>query len=221
MRFAVIIPSRIVGNLTKCMQAVRRWESRASITVVDDGLDHLPLGVSPDCLVLGAKPFIYARNINIGVRAARERFNPDAFILLNDDALLVTPGGFSQLMRDAEALPEYGAIAAVSNHVGNVAQRPQSIGLREEPRMLCFICVLITRAAMDAVGELDERFVAYGWEDNDYCRRIRAAGFRLGIDDRCYVDHGSLTSTFRGNPNVGLDVSAGREIYRAKWGDVL
>ena len=116
--------------------------------------------------------------------------------------------------------PEFGAISAVSNHVGNVAQRPQSIGFREEARMLCFICVLITKAAIEAVGELDERFVAYGWEDNDYCRRIRAAGFRLGIDDRCYVDHGSLRSTFRGDPNVGLDISAGRDIYLAKWGDV-
>ena len=78
--FSVIIPSCSSRNLIHCMRAVRSWELQASITVVDDGLDDYP-GPEPDFLVPGVKPFIYARNINIGIRAARNRFNPDAFIL--------------------------------------------------------------------------------------------------------------------------------------------
>ncbi|HEV2169932.1 MAG TPA: hypothetical protein VGR40_03235, partial [Candidatus Binatus sp.] len=71
-------------------------------------------------------------------------------------------------------------------------------------------------------GLLDERFAnCYGWEDNDYCRRVRESGLKLGIFDDCFVDHSSLHSTFRGMPRAGGDISQGREIYRQKWGDTL
>jgi len=90
------------------------------------------------------------------------------------------------------------------------------------------VCVLIPRRTIETVGLLDERFGGltangqriYGWDDNDYCRRVRNAGLKIGIHDGCYVDHGSLKSTFRGDPRAAGDISAGRELYLAKWGDL-
>jgi|HubBroStandDraft_2_1064218.scaffolds.fasta_scaffold05955_7 GT2 family glycosyltransferase len=216
MSFSVIIPSRKASNLVPCVEAVRRAEPTAEILVIDDGIDwsaawHLKPIVK---VIEGVKPFVFARNMNLGIQACA-----GDVILLNDDALLETPFGFHELEEASLAHLEYGVISAVTNVVGNLAQQPRDMGLREEPRSLAFVCVYIPRATIDRIGLLDERFTSYGWDDNDYCRRAREAGLKLAIFDDCFVDHDSLHSTFRGLPRAAGDIAPGREIYRAKWGD--
>lgn len=213
---AAVIPSKTPANLRACMDAVRRQDRCVRLMPVYDAADWSGI---PEYFqgfgTLGEMPFIYSRNCNHGIRAAE---NSDV-ILLNDDALLQTPGGFTGMQQEAEKYPEFGLIAATCNNVGNVNQWPRGIGLRED-RMVCFVCVLIPRRTIEKVGLLDERFTAYGWEDNDYCRRVREAGLKIGIFDGCYVDHASLTSTFRGPAGAGGDIRPGAEIYRQKWGDL-
>jgi glycosyltransferase involved in cell wall biosynthesis len=244
---SVIIPSRTASNLIPCVESVRKHEPNARVIVVDDGLDlsaadaaapvhgHCWLcSMDPAQRIPGVKPFVYARNVNLGINRTRgvvdvrrmrdpgPRYTAGPFeddvVLLNDDALLKTPGGFSLLQRAAEENPEYGVIAATCNNVGNRNQCPQGIGLRADPRIVCFIAVLIPRRTIDLVGLLDERFVGYGFEDDDYCLRVRRAGLKIGIHDGCYVDHGSLKSTFRGNPAAPADLSLGMKIFINKWG---
>jgi GT2 family glycosyltransferase len=223
MKLAVIIPSGSVKNLEPCLAAVRLHEPDMPVVVVSDGLELGAVAAMryPGVMVApGVKPFVFARNVNIGIRAADELCAPEGIILLNDDALLKTPGGFTMLGLEAEARPEYGIISAVTNSAGNPNQYSRGSGFRDEPRVLCFVCVLITAAALHCTGPLDERFDAYGWEDNDLCRRAREYGLRLGVSESCFVDHLSLKSTFRGDPRAGGDISKGAAIYRAKWGDL-
>jgi GT2 family glycosyltransferase len=228
MSFSIIIPSRNAANLVPCVGAVRRHAPGAEIVLVDDGIDWNPRHLatpteSPQdphvksvvTVIQGAKPFIFARAANMGIAAARD----NDVILLNDDALLETPFGFHKLEAASQAHPEMGLISAVTNLAGNPAQRPQDIGLRKETRTVAFVCVYIPRRTLDRVGLLDERFTAYGWEDNDYCRRTREAGLEIGIFDDCFVDHASLHPTFRASPRISGELRAGREIYCAKWGD--
>jgi GT2 family glycosyltransferase len=225
---SVVISSRLASNLVPCIESVRCREPALRIIVVDDGLD-LSEGdaksktecflcdTDPALRVAGGKPFVYARNCNIGIRAAGD----DDVILLNDDALLRTPNGFSQMQTITNIHEEWGIISATTNVVGNPAQQQHvGRGLRDEPRAVAFVCVLIPRRTIERVGLLDEDFTAYGWEDNDYCRRVRHAGLKIGIFDGCYVDHGSLQSTFRGDPRSAGDIRAGAEIYKSKWGDL-
>jgi len=222
---SVIIPSKTASNLLPCLTAVHLHEPAARLLVVDDGVDWdafrngllEPLWASIELLWAGARPFIFARNCNYGIDIAGP---DDDVVLLNDDALLRRPGGFTAMQRAAEEHPEYGVISATTNLAGNPAQQPHGIGLREEPRTVAFVCVLIPRRTIQAVGLLDETFTAYGWEDNDYCRRVRNAGLKIGIFDGCYVDHGSLRSTFRGSPRAPGNIALGAAIYRAKWGDL-
>jgi len=197
--------------LEQCINAIRGAGETCRIIVVDDGLDHKPDGAT---YVAGIKPFCFSRNANIGIRAAGE----DDVVLLNDDALLRTPGGFTLLQREAKEHPEYGLIAATTNNVGNPNQLPQGKGLRAERRMVCFVCVLIPRLTLDIVGGLDERFIAYGHDDDDYCLRVRLARFRIGIHDGCFVDHATLPSTFRGSAHASGDLKQNAAIFRAKWG---
>jgi O-antigen biosynthesis protein len=226
-----VIPSRNAVNLAACVRAVREHEPGLRIIVVDDGIDwHEYIQLIPDQVqdimdnaVAAPKPFIFARNANIGIRAAGE----DDVILLNDDALLLTACGFSEMQKEYYWHPSewWGLTSSACNNVGNPNQhlkRHPPISeddlMRDEPRTLCFVCVLIPRATYKTVGPLDERFEGYGLDDDDYSLRVRKAGLKLGIFDGCYVDHGSLTSSFRGPAGAGGDFTANMKLFIEKWG---
>lgn len=250
MNLSVIIPSKTVGNLQDCVAAVDRHDREVRVIVVDDGVywDGSPVGFQAgDLIVQGAHPFVFARNVNLGIAAA----GSDDVVILNDDALLETPGGFSLLQKTAQEHPEYGLIASTCNNVGNrnqwrrkayesgTQEHPEncncgtcgpgrrtvvfghhdlSAGLREEPRMVCFVCVLIPRRTIDKVGLLDTRFVGYGLDDDDYSLRVLQAGLKIGIHDGCYVDHGSLTSSYRGDPKAPSDFRPNLKLFIEKYG---
>ncbi len=222
---SVVIPSRNVSNFIACFKAIREHEPNLSAIVVCDDMppDDLRLLLNLEenhwkfRMTGGVKPFVFARNVNIGI----ERAAPDDVIVLNDDALLKTPEGFTLLQQAAEEHPEFGIIAATTNNVGNTNQWPRVVGvrgLREDPRMVCFVCVLIPRRTIDAVGLLDERFIHYGMDDDDYSLRVRNAGLKIGIHDGCFVDHASLPSSYRGPAGAGGNYLPNLEIFKEKWG---
>lgn len=256
MSLSVIVPSRTPRNLLACITGIRAAGETCRIIVVDDfpvaGMAQTVLEDCPNAgnveIIAGVKPFVYARNCNVGIAATqggwvfadafpelwekhRDRsitpgitpgldlhaYVPgDDVVLLNDDAIMRTPGGFTAMQKLAEEHPEYGIIASTCNQVGNMAQWPKGVGLRDEPRMVCFVAVLIPRRTIDLVGLLDERFVHYGCDDDDYSLRVRLAGLKIGIWDGCYCDHGSLISTYRGLSSA--DCAPNLEIFRQKWG---
>lgn len=216
MNLSVIIPSRTAANLIPCVEAVRRHEPEARIVIMDDSPAlslHPKPGWMPVVAIEGVKPFIYARNCNLGIRAA----GSDDVILLNDDALLETTGGFRAMQRASELHTEYGVIGAVTNVTGQPLQRPHGIGLREVPH-IAFVCVLIPRRTIDRAGLLDEQYcLDYGVEDLDYCEACRRSGLKIGVFDHCYVDHGSLTSSFRGDPSNPRSFAKNKALFDAKW----
>ncbi len=224
MPLSIIIPSKTASNLIPCVRAIREAGEEHRIIVVDDGLDldmatrefvAFTIDAHPCEMIQGRKPFCFARNINLGIKAAGD----DDVILLNDDAKLVTPLGFTMLARLAQ-MPEYGIVSSTCNNVGNPLQNPgpDTYGLRDEKRTLAFVCVAIRREVLNKVGPLDEEFVGYGLDDDSYCLRTRRAGYKLGIFDGCYVDHGSLVSTFRGMPGAGGDFTGNMRIFIEKYG---
>src|SRR3954463_8946385 len=102
MSFSVIIPSRTDSNLHACVDAIREAGETCRVIVVDDGLKDR----RADCeYVQGVKPFVYARNCNLGIAAASglqllseqkyesgqiatyQSSKPD-ILLLNDDCTL-------------------------------------------------------------------------------------------------------------------------------------
>jgi glycosyltransferase involved in cell wall biosynthesis len=224
----VIIPSKTFSNVVPSAAAVSMLNPEARTIIVDDGIDwnanvashpiinidDIHIGGKKVERVKGERPFIFSRNVNIGIRAAGR----DDVLILNDDAILKTPGGFSLLQKAAAEHPELGVIASTTNAVGNRNQLPKGVGLREDPRQVCFVAVLIPRTTLDKVGYMDDRFTAYGFDDDDYCYRVRRAGLKIGIHDGCFVDHASLKSTFRGEPMTGGNLDAGRQIFIDKWG---
>lgn len=227
MSYTVVIPSRTLTNLTACIAALRAAGEMCRVIVVDDGLssDSWTANAGLWACVEGQKPFVFARNVNIGIRAA----GADDVIVLNDDALLKTRDGFARLARDVIEHPEYGIIAPGVDWCGTQNQLYSAIqsGLRDEKVMLAFICAYIPRRTIDLIGLLDERFAVnaggpgargYGLEDDDYCWRVRGAGLKLGVQNDVFVTHTELPSTFRGDPAHPANVFAHEALFAAKWG---
>lgn len=235
MGLSVVIPSKTADNLVACVGAIQRNESALQVIIVDDGIAWTGcresiLGKTRTIVAVpGSKPFVFARNCNIGIRLA----DRDDVIVLNDDALLKNVGGFHTMQQQYQENPGFGLIAASVDRCGTPCQhRQDEEGLREatDP-MVAFICVFIPRSTIDKVGLLDERFgvnagtdcPAYGVEDDDYCWRVRAAGLKLGVSDSCFVTHTELPSTFgfrdakRGAPKTA-DILPHKKLFREKHG---
>ena len=216
----VVIPSKNPDNLYYCLKALRKHEKEVRIVIVDDGLDRAIIKKFPDngkniAIIQGIKPFIYARNCNLAMKCVPS----DDIVLLNDDALLETPKGFTRLQHESMNNTSYGIIGATTNVTGQILQRRQNIGLREVPH-IAFVCVFIPRRTLRQIGYLDERYcVDYGVEDRDYCTAVRRAGLKIGVHDSCFVDHGSLISTFRGDPKAPKSFQQNLKLYREKWGE--
>jgi len=108
-------------------------------------------------------------------------------------------------------LEQYAAAALVPTH-----------------RTICFLGALFTPDVLAEIGELDERFNAYGWEDNDYSRRVQEAGMALGVMRLVRVNHGldarGMNTTFlqtRTPQEMRALFLKGRDIYLDKWGSSL
>jgi len=211
-----IIPSKNTLNLEKCLEAWFLCEPAAQAVVIDDGLEDFDAQLwFPRVTVLaGQKPFIYARNCNIGIKHALAS-GAKHVVLLNDDAEIQTPLLISAMV--ASWPNGVGLAAPACTNVGNLRQKPKyAAGWVEEPRMVCFTCAVIPRSTIETVGLLDERFNAYGFDDDDYCLRVRQAGLKIAICHDGWVRHDHLPSTFRAAGYA--DLSAGRKIFIEKWG---
>lgn len=218
---SVIIPSKTAANLSVCVRAIDNLDPDVRMIVINDGLEHHPAIVREISYIPGIRPFIFARNCNLGITAAGK----DDIVLMNDDAILKSTLGLSKMQRAAQT-QGWGLLSACTNVAGNPAQLPTE-GNRVRGLIgptpgnsfptVAFVCVFIPRSTIEKVGYLDERFTAYGWDDNDYCRRVNMAGLKIGVHDGCFVDHGSLKSTFRGAAYASGDINEGRRIYLAKW----
>lgn len=220
MAYKVLIPSRNPDNLVACVTSILRNEPELhseEIVVIDDGARVKAEPQLPKLSwIEGQRPFVFARNVNLGLMGVKSDV-----ILMNDDATLETKYGFSDLYRLGShwGLAAPAVVGAVGNH--NQRHKPDGELIRKESRALCFVCVLIPLATQECVGLFDERFTAYGWEDNDYSKRVLDAGLEMAVLECCVVSHGVLPSTFRSGKShreLGQMGDGGLRIFKQKWG---
>lgn len=170
----------------------------------------------------------FAPAVNQGLKVA----SGQQILLLNNDCV-VTTGWLEGLLEALYDHPSNGLIGPVSNSVSGDQQIPVSYSdlssldgfawdqrsnraLTETNRLVGF-CLLFRRELMDRIGLLDERFEIGCFEDDDYCRRAAAAGYRALIAHHVFVHHFG-SATFRGS---GVDFAAimtrNEQRYRDKW----
>lgn len=165
-------------------------------------------------LVRNKRNLPFARAVNAGMRAARGTH----FCWLNNDAV-VGPGwreGLESALLDAPRTAAAGPLTSNMAPPDQIARRAGS-GTQEVPFLGGF-CFMLHRDAFLEAGPLDERFV-WGWEDMDYCLRLRRAGFGLRLARRVFVEHAG-SATIRTLPAPGRRRSdlSNRRLLRRLWG---
>lgn len=176
------------------------------------------------------------RGFPAGMNRGMERARGDYIVLLNNDTVpsfrwLDNPLHLFQEKRRA------GIVGPVSNrvirqqkvktHCRSVADihRYSRLYNRLNPakwkktKLLSGFCMIFPRQLMEDIGELDERFGAGTYEDDDYCLRAQMAGYTCWIAGDTYVHHfGNQSFKRRGRREFRKILRQNRQYYMYKWG---
>jgi GT2 family glycosyltransferase/glycosyltransferase involved in cell wall biosynthesis len=183
-------------------------------------------------IILNSENLGYAGGNNIGLKAATGEY----IVLLNND-VYVTKGWVNDLIRPLVMDPSIGLVSPITNNIGNeqkvaIAYSNMSEMAREAKKIVrrhkrsrfetdsvAFFCAAIRRELIEKVGLLDEVYGQGFFEDDDYCMRVRQAGYRIQIVDDVFIHH-HLSASFDalGAARKQTLMELNKAIFEEKWG---
>lgn len=210
---AIVIPAYTdVARLRMCLESVfdRTQYPNFTVVVVDnsgaaevrDYLRELASRTPNLRLVLNEQNLGFPRAVNVGIAAA----GPCEYVALLNDDTVVTRGWLGRLLRHLET-PGVELVGPVTNWAGNearievdyeaiddmegfaAAHARRHEGVVADIPMLALFCAVMRRELLDRVGLLDERFGIGMFEDDDFSRRVRAAGGRVVCAEDVFIHH--------------------------------
>ncbi|HET7931886.1 MAG TPA: glycosyltransferase [Rhodanobacteraceae bacterium] len=242
-KVSVIVVTYNNLELTRvCLDSLERLSDYANmeVIVVDNAsADDTPTflcewaaGHADRRVILNDKNLGFAAGNNVGLAAA----SGDYLVMLNNDTH-VTPGWAQTLMAHLRRDAGLGMIGPVTNNIGNEARieieyadmqdmlaraaayTAHHAGQEVPLRTAAFFCVMMPRAVYEKVGPLDEAFGIGFFEDDDYCRRVEAAGWRVACAEDVFIHH-HLSASFNKLKQESRQAlfERNKAIYEAKWG---
>jgi len=224
----------------KCIESLKRnTEADYELIIVDngsnDGTREYLNGIKKEQdnikLIFNEKNIGFAKANNQGIVLAEGEY----ILLLNNDVLL-TKGWLNRLIACAESDPEIGVVGpctnkAVGQQVVDVQiemedqliqkyaymQLMKNAGNWFETHRIIGFCMIIKKEVIERVGMLDERFGPGGFEDYDFCLRVKQAGYKVMIASDVFIYH----IGGQGYSNNDLDYDKLRhqnvQIFIEKW----
>ena len=178
-----------------------------------DYLDSLVIEHSWLRLIRNSENIGYTRSANLGLKAARA----DWVVLLNSDTVLTTDWleGLLECALSRQVIKAVGplsnaatfqSVPSMRGENGNfiINELPDHVSIEQMAKLIRSVssksfplvpvlngfCMLLSKAALDQVGYLDEDHFPRGYgEENDLCLRLLQAGHGLAIADHVYVHH--------------------------------
>ncbi|WP_273226425.1 glycosyltransferase [Geosporobacter ferrireducens] len=220
-----------------CIDSIRKYtdEGTYEIIVVDnhstDGTVEWLKEQKDIRAVFNNENLGFPKGCNQGIKIAQG----DSILLLNND-VIVTPNWLSNLSTCLYSAEDIGAVGAVTNSCSNYQTIPipyktiaeivpfaqknniSNSALWEERSRLIGFCLLIKREVVEKIGLLDEQFSPGNFEDDDYCYRIRKAGYRLMLCKDAFIHHFGSASFSKNRQEFGDILSVNRKKFIDKWG---
>ncbi|MGH2944074.1 MAG: glycosyltransferase, partial [Solirubrobacteraceae bacterium] len=228
-------------HVARAVRSIRRTTDRDRVTIIvaDDAsaaadVERLKAVGGIDMLVLGEQNAGFAANANRGLARADPRLD---VVLLNAD-VVARARWLDCLQYAADGACDIGIVGAKLVYPGGRIQhagahrnrgapewfdhrfrfKPAAYGPANIPAPVLAVtgaCMYLTRAVLDTIGLLDERY-PMAYEDVDYCLRAWHAGFGVTYFPPATLAH--LESATRGT-GVGPRERASQDAFWRRWGD--
>jgi GT2 family glycosyltransferase len=171
----------------------------------------------------------YSKSANRGIKAARA----DWVVLLNSDTI-VTAGWLEGLVDCALTDEAVAAVGPLSNAASiqtiasrglsaetapeNMATLVKRVSKKRYPRVpfLCGFCTLVSRAALEKIGYLDDANFSDYCVDDNMSLGLLNAGYKLSVADDVYVHHLSAASFGKGAKRDRM-IAEAREKLKSIW----
>lgn len=238
--FSIIIPAfNQLGYCQECIVSLQHCTpSGYSLILVDNGSTDGAgeyFDTVPGAEVVHSETNLgFAGGVNLGLARAR-----GDVVLLNSDTLL-SKGWLERLRSALYSAADIGMAGPMSNCAAG-PQQLDGLALRSQEEIDAFaeelyqkragrvrevvrlvgVCLMIREKVWKEIGLFDEQFGPGNYEDDDYCTRIRRAGYRMAVAEDSFVFH------YGGRTFAGMNLLDGafdqlmrtnRERYSAKWG---
>ena len=225
MNVSIVMPVYNQLIFTKgCLESIRKHSEPAEIIVIDNGSSDGTkefLAAYPDIIVItNDENRGFAGACNQGAKAAKG----DWVVILNND-VIVSDGWLIGLVEFAEtrrldivtpAIREGDLNYDIDSYSREFIRTMAGVARIGEADGICF---MVRRVVFDTIGYLDENFLIGQFEDVDFFRRAKTAGFKLGITGRSFIHHfGSITQdSIRRVKTVKPYEAINRAYYQRKW----
>ena len=183
-------------------------------------------------MLLNSENLGFAAGNNVGLAIA----TGDYLVVLNNDTV-VTPGWVLTLLRHFQRVPALGLLGPVTSNIGNearieisypdLAHMPATalnytlghMGERYPMTNVAFFCTIFPRSTYERCGEISEDYGLGFFEDDDYCRKVDAAGLAIACAEDVFVHH-HLSASFNkmNDEKRRALVERNKAIYESKWG---
>lgn len=225
MKLDIVLLQCGLPELTiRCLESIHDTFDDCRVILVDNGssTDDIEaaaytLEKRPSRLIRNGENLGFAKAVNIGLAETDSFF----VCILNNDTI-ISPGAFDRMLTYMDYYDDLGIVGPRTNRCETAqrAEGPGGPGLIYTTGLIAFFCTILRRKMWLEVGPLSEEYgLGYG-EDDDYCIRAIAAGWRLGIANDAWVwhDHHATYKVTIGEDGMEREGQQGLALLREKYG---
>ena len=237
----IIVTRNGLEYTKKCVESIKKNTSDVNYRIIfidnnstDETLGYLKT-IENSILISNSQNLGFIKAMNQGFEKVKATYT----VWLNNDTI-VTPHWLYYLIEHVENNPKAAAIGPVSNGTGiiqkveNFEHEPTLEKINDFGRILhtknsgsvieyhriAGFCIVMKSELISKIGKLDEGFGMGGYDDDDYCRRIRNVGYKVLIAEDVFIYHKSGVSfSLSGDPDLQLPflIQKNRQKFLDKW----
>jgi len=208
----IVITHNALKYTEKCIESILRFTKDVKYRIIfvdndstDNTLDYLKK-VPNSILISNKDNKGFAKAMNQGL----DQVTGEYTVWLNNDTI-VSKGWLSRMINHLEVFHDSGAIGPMCNATGIIQREDEweskakindvnefareyyqkNNGMVIEYHRIAGFCIVMKSELIKKVGKLDEQFNFGGYDDDDYCRRIKEAGYKILIAKDVFIYHKS------------------------------